>query len=189
MLILQHLATFCHAPLLGSNLGDFLAAITLLALFNPKAQLLDWRPWTAKYLAALHGYWETPKNAKQTYPKGSDAKRKIIFLNFWFFWPAAYVLITEGFAIMQMAEEASEAGAELEFRGIPVIKSHDDLGVPLQANTPFQDKEQHTIAIPRVLLILSPSRCLALVQILSAFHPPIIHILLNILSSCRFGKK
>lgn len=60
------------------------------------------------------------------------------------FWPAAYVLITVGFAIMQMAEEPSEAGAELEFRGIPVIKSHDDLGVPLQANTPFQDKEHHT---------------------------------------------
>lgn len=98
-------------------------------------------------------------------------------------------LITEGFAIMQMAEEPSEAGAELDFRQIPVIKSHDDLGVPLQANTLFQDKEQHTSAISWVLLILSPSRCLAQVQILSVFHPPIIHILLNILSSCRFGKK
>lgn len=90
---------------------------------------------------------------------------------------------------MQMAEEPSEAASELEYRPISVIKSHDDLGVPLQAHTPFQDKEQYTIAISWVLFILLPSQCLAQVQILSVLHPPIRHILLNILSSCRFGKK
>jgi len=90
---------------------------------------------------------------------------------------------------MQIAEEPSEAAAELEYRQICVIKSHDELGVPLQANTPFQDKEQYTIARSWVLFILLPSQSLAQVQILAVLHPPIRHILLNILSSCHFGKK
>lgn len=58
---------------------------------------------------------------------------------------------------MQMAEELSKGVAELEYRLISVTKSHHDLGVPLQANTPFQDKEQYTIAISWVLFILLPS--------------------------------
>lgn len=37
---------------------------------------------------------------------------------------------------MQMAEEPSEAAAELEYRPIPVITSHDDLGV--KSNTLLQ---------------------------------------------------
>lgn len=65
--------------------------------------------------------------------------------------------MTAGFAIMQMAEEPSEGVPELENRWRAVRKSRDDLGVPLQANTPSQDKEPYTLVISWVLFILSPS--------------------------------
>jgi len=84
-------------------------------------------------------------------------------------------------------EEPFEAAAEWEYRPLSVLQSHHDLGVPLQANTPSQDKEQYRIAASWVLFILLPSQCLAQVQIHSILHPPIRQIPLNI-PSCRLGK-
>lgn len=69
-------------------------------------------------------------------------------------------------------EEPFEAAAEWEYRPLSVLQSHHDLGVPLQANTPSQDKEQYRIAASWVLFILLPSQCLAQVQIHSILHPP-----------------
>lgn len=65
--------------------------------------------------------------------------------------------MTAAFAIMQMADEPSEGVPALEPRLRAVRRSRDDLGVPLQANTLFQDKERYTLVISWVLFILSPS--------------------------------